>query len=364
MASPAGARSPGRFWAPETESDSEVEELGDADLRASQETEKRLGSHPESPGDKLAPEGQWETVKKKRRRVKYDCRRPFGYQWPWNISRSTSRAAPPSTWKGPLSKPRMSPKKTLGDCMQPDHAGKTKVRTPATDDRRQQRKQDLDPRPKGIRILNTGRVREAGPNEGPVRRDEPMYPALAARRQKLSSVTLPQRRTYLEAAMASGGSKGAAGGGTGGDGAGDRRRPTGHAMARGGFRGGRGRGRRSPSPPAGRGPRGRGKLGPRHADQGGRGRSRRQQEDIEPPRHHRGVEIVDQHNKVDIPQPSVGKHKAPETVGEPTAKKKKKATLQCAICLEYHHTQTCALLLGPKPDAISCSLAGKGNSSF
>lgn len=51
-------------------------------------------------------------------------------------------------------------------------------------------------------------------------------------------------------------------------------------------------------------------------------------------------------------------------MGEPTAKKKKKATLQCAICLEDHHTTTCALLLGPKPDAICCGLAGKGNGFF
>lgn len=162
-----------------------------------------------------------------------------------------------------------------------------------------------------------------------------------------------------------GGVKGAPSGGTRADGGGERERPVGHPFARGSrYRGGRGRGRRSPSPPLGQADRDCGKQGARPAKQGGRGRSRGQQ-DTEKPHHSRGLVIAsDQSKKGDIPEQIVSKHKAPESVGEPNAKKKKKATLQCAICLEDHHTRTCALLLSPKPGAICCGLAGKGNGFF
>ena len=90
----------GKFWRASGSSDSEsdVEDLGDV------ETNGKSILIPSAPPMNTSDASTgWTEVKKKAQK------KSSAPKWPWNKS----------SWRGPLSKPRQSPQRTLGDFLQP-----------------------------------------------------------------------------------------------------------------------------------------------------------------------------------------------------------------------------------------------------
>ncbi|TVU36049.1 hypothetical protein EJB05_17960, partial [Eragrostis curvula] len=412
---PGAARSPaesgGKFWSEASESESEAEDLGCADPVPMQATHLPL------PEVRVAEE-EWQTVKKKPHRSKELSMRPSEVVKPWRKLKS---------WKGPLPKARVSPRKTLGDVIMP---ALKQLPAGVTSSAAGRSRGQSDPKSSLIQNLNRLRNGPIGSGPGPSRvrvrhrqnspetRQGSRHPT---RSQSGNPDSRNRRPSYLQAAMAGGGVKGSVGG-AGGDGGGDRRRGYGQQAACSsrcscgcgyrkitantvaaaentvvaaeeitantvaaakqrhehaeGFRGNRfkptrGRGR-SPSPPRRDDGRvadvgGRGGRGP----SSGRGRGRGNRDGNPGTNGGRGgvereahVRADDRDGHLEEERPQLaGKHRGPEQAGE-NAKKKKKFQLQCTICLEEHHTSKCGLLLGPKPSAVCCGFGGKGEVFF
>ncbi|TVU48850.1 hypothetical protein EJB05_00131, partial [Eragrostis curvula] len=259
------AEAGGKFWSEATDSESEVEDLGVVNPLPGQEQATKF-----NPPEVHVVEADWQTVKKKARRRKEDLQCPSGFTWPW-------RKAKQRPWRGPLPKARISPRKTVGDAILPA----LEQRSAGSSSPEARRSRDLsDPNSAPI-IQNLNRSRSSGPSgprPGPsfvarqlvtVQKPAAVVPVSNQTRSRSSNPHPRSRRpSYLQAAMAGGGVKGAVGG-AGGDGGGDKRRNYGNQGFRGNrFRAGQGNGRSSSPPgrdgdPAGRGGRG--------LDAGGRG---------------------------------------------------------------------------------------------
>lgn len=384
----------GRFWAGDLDSESEVEDLGDAEGRPDLVRSTTL----ESIGQAGNPQ-DWQEVKKKKRTKMEEIRpvrqRPYGNQWPWSVAVQRQRAS----WKGSLPKPRQSPHMTIGDILRPAVDSHRESSGGNSGDRRRKLAESEVPRrnsndfhgPVQVDPAVHGPVHVTPDMHGPVALDKQRpvtlhrtvargstglanrdttrcIQAIQERLAPKHFQNLSRRQSYAQVVMAGGGAKGTTSGNMGGDGEGEKRRR--FQFPRGGrSNASRGRGRRSPSPtPAERGRGGRGPMG-------GRGRGRGSQDQaLDAQAAHaegqkanvggRSMEREGQKatDKGDSQQQG-GKHRGPEPVGE-TSKKKKKFQLQCVICLEDHHTSTCPLLLGPKPTATCCGLGAKGTGFF
>ncbi|TVU29361.1 hypothetical protein EJB05_20925, partial [Eragrostis curvula] len=224
----------GKFWSEESGSDSEVEDLGFADPVPAP---ARQSSLPEV----HSIETGWQKVKRRIRRRKNDQQHPSGVsklQW--------------KPWRGPLPKPRVSPKKSVGAvialALEQQQAGAS---LPAA---RRSRSQP-DPKSAPFQISKDPRLAgPRGPYAGPVRKGhahqgKELMPPVPPHQSIGTLDNQSQRPSYLEAMMAGGGVKGAASGGTGGDGGGEKRWHFAQGFRGNRFKAGRGRGRRSPSPP-------------------------------------------------------------------------------------------------------------------
>jgi hypothetical protein len=110
------ASAPGKFWANGSESDSDCEDLGDADAIAKVCSSVDVGTQrcgwmeadPPTAAVKdrnaLPPQSGKNKASKKTEMQKA----ARGVRWPWC-----------KTWKGPLPPPRMSPWRTIGDLLLP-----------------------------------------------------------------------------------------------------------------------------------------------------------------------------------------------------------------------------------------------------
>ncbi|TVU04429.1 hypothetical protein EJB05_50002, partial [Eragrostis curvula] len=351
----------GKFWSEDSESESEVEDLGFTDpvpepVRQSSLQEVQL------------VERGWQKVQKRIRRKKEHVR--------------PSEVPQRKPWRGPLPKPRFSPKQSIGDvigrAMEQRHAGGS---SPAA--RRSRGHHDPKPARSCIQILNplpdwpcrlrAGPILKGHTHQGKeTRRTQPS----TSNKQNLDPQS--RRPTYLQAMMAGGGVKGATSGGAGGDGGGEKRRSYVQGYRGNWFKAGRGRGCRSPSPPGqdrvgdlARGGRaheaiGRGGRGSHN----GRGRGRGNRDGSPYANPGRGVDRDAPHRgddrvaRMEEEKPQqADKHRSSELAGE-NAKKKKKFQLQCTICLEEHHTSKCGLLFGPKPSTTCCGFGAKGEVFF
>ncbi|KAG2633481.1 hypothetical protein PVAP13_2NG143809 [Panicum virgatum] len=253
----------GKFWRASGSSDSEsdVEDLGDV------ETNGKSILIPSAPPMNTSDASTgWTEVKKKAQK------KSLAPKWPWNKS----------SWRGPLSKPRQSPQRTLGDFLQPAMSSRGDASSKSAGKRSRPAPPKSSSPGARVRVADQlGRniadgLSQAGPQE-PIRpnQKEPsrarqqasVLPSLP--KQKLScAATVAETfrsklfrskpKTYLEAASMAGGGGMRAGGSGGGRG------PT-------GSKNGVSRGYRGPFRPQGRGGgRGRGRSSSPANDLGGR----------------------------------------------------------------------------------------------